>query len=99
MDIWSREWKEKQKIFISYSHEGKVTEDRESLAHYGTQVAFFSVVNPYIAEQIYKQKILSQWNKDGFWGDKNNYYDQNWVWFGTALYTDNLPNLWTYKTN
>lgn len=97
MDIWSREWKEKQKIFISYSHNGRTTEEAESLAHYGTQVAFFSVVNPDIAEQIYKQKILSRWNKEGFWGDINNYYDQNWVWFGTALYTNNLPNLW--KTN
>lgn len=94
MDIWSMEWKEKQKIFISYSHDGKPTEENESLAHYGTQIAFFSVVNPDIAEQVYKQKILSQWNKDGFWGDKNNYYDQNWVWLGTALYSGNLPNLW-----
>jgi len=97
MDIWSREWKEKQKIFTSYSHNGRTTEETESLAHYGTQVAFFSVVNPDIAEQIYKQKILSQWNKEGFWGDSNNYYDQNWVWFGTALYTNNLPNLWSSR--
>jgi len=30
---------------------------------------------------------------EGYWGDKNNYYDQNWAWFATALYTNNLPNL------
>ena len=95
MDIWSREWKEKQKIFTNYSHDGKSADNSESLAHYGIQVAFFSVVNHDIANQIYKQKILTQWNNEGYWGDKNNYYDQNWVWFGTALYSNNLPNLWT----
>lgn len=29
-----------------------------------------------------------------YWGDKNNYYDQNWVWFSTAFYLDELPALW-----
>lgn len=99
MDIWQREWEEKQKIFISYSRDGKAVESAESLAHYGTQLALFSIIDPYVADQIYKQKVLSQWNKDGYWGDKNNFYDQNWVWFGIALYKNNLPNLWTYNTN
>jgi len=94
MGIWSSEWKEKQKIFSGYFHDGQPTDNTESLSHYGTQLAFFSVIDPNIAEQIYKQKILTQWNKEGFWGDTNNYYDQNWVWFGTALYTNNLPNIW-----
>lgn len=97
MDLWSKEWQEKQKIYVNYSHDGTPLQDTESLAHYGTQLAFFSITNPDVANQIYTQKILSQWNNDGYWGDKNNYYDQNWIWFGAALYTDNLPNLWIYK--
>lgn len=94
MGLWQKEWSKQQKIYASYSHDGTPLQNTESLAHYGTQLALFAIINPDVADQIYKQKVLSQWGKDGYWGDKNNYYDQNWAWFGTALYTDNLPNLW-----
>ncbi len=94
MGLWQKEWSKQQKIYASYSHNGTPSQNTESLAHYGTQLAFFSITNPDVANQIYTQKILSQWNKNGYWGDQNNYYDQNWAWFGTALYSGNLPNLW-----
>ncbi|MBU3979078.1 hypothetical protein KJ980_08310 [Patescibacteria group bacterium] len=97
MTIWPKEWTEKQKIYSTYTHDGKMVNNEESLSHYGTQLAFFTITDKKIADEIYKKKILSQWNKEGYWGDKNNYYDQNWVWFGTALYTNNLSNLWVNK--
>ncbi len=92
--FWKNEWQAKGKIYATYTHNGEPIFTDESLSSYGTQLAYFSITNPDIANQIYKQKILSQWNKDGYWGKKDNYYDQNWAWFGTAFYTNNLPNLW-----
>lgn len=94
INLWTEEWQEKQKIYVNYTHDGKPIAETESLAHYGTQLAFFSIINSPIADQIYNQKVLSQWNKEGYWGNKDNYYDQNWAWFGTALYKNRLPNLW-----
>ena len=53
-----------------------------------------NVYNSNLSTQLLENKITSQWNSPGYWGNKNDYYDQNWVWFGTALATNNLPNLW-----
>lgn len=48
------------------------------------------------AQDIYKKLFEDTFVFDkGYWGDGSNYYDQNWGWFSTALYTENLPNLWT----
>jgi len=95
MPIWAQEWESNKSMYASYTHDGKALANSESLAHYGSQLSQFAITNKDIAEQIYKEKIYAQWNEGGFWSDKNNYYDQNWAWFGTALYTNNLPNLWT----
>lgn len=53
------------------------------------------ITNPDIAKFYYYQTLGSNFNLQGYWGDdKINYYDQNWAWFATALYTNMLPNLW-----
>lgn len=43
---------------------------------------------------FYEDRFKPQYDMAGFWGEKTNYYGQNWVWFGTALYSKNFPNLW-----
>lgn len=97
MKFWLNEWSQNQKIYASYTHEGKAKEKTESLANYGAQLALFSIVDRNIARQIYDKKILPYFQLDqenAYWGEKNNYYDQNWVWFGLGLYGHRLPNLW-----
>jgi endo-1,4-beta-D-glucanase Y len=48
------------------------------------------------ANRYYNNVFSNSHNTEfGFWGDKHNYYDQNWVWFGAGLFNDDLPNLWT----
>ncbi|MCS7091989.1 MAG: hypothetical protein NZM26_01405 [Patescibacteria group bacterium] len=79
----------KKEILSVYHLDSVPLSENESLANYGIQLAFFSVVNPVIAEEIYREKVASQWTDEGFWGDRYNYYDQNWVWFGIALYVNN----------
>lgn len=100
INLFTDEWKKNGKIYTAYTHEGKNTDKSESLAQYGTQLAYFTIIDKKIADKIYDAKINSVYshNKNEFyWGDKNNYYNQNWVWFGTALYTNNLPNLWVNR--
>lgn len=95
--LFTDEWNKNNKINTAYTHDGKSTDGGESLAQYSTQLAYFTLVDKKIADAIYDSKILSDYrhDKNGFyWGDKNNYYNQNWVWFGTAFYTNNLPNIW-----
>lgn len=42
------------------------------------------------ADKLYSSIYDSNYNQQGYWGDKTNYYDQNWAWFTTALYQNRL---------
>lgn len=96
--LFSDEWNENKKIHSSYTHAGKAIDDTEALSQYAGQLAYFTIVDKEVAEDIYDSKILPNLRNNvgkHYWGDLNNYYDQNWVWFSTALYKNRLPNLWT----
>ena len=72
-------------------------EEYESVSAYAGNLGYFSVIYPEMADDIYSEKILSKLYEDekqSYWEDPKNYYTQNWAWFATALYSNNLPNLW-----
>ncbi len=97
MEFISQEWKNNKKISVAYTHDGKVWENYESVAAYSTNLGLFKVLNPELAHELYDQKIKEKFYEDdtqSYWEDPKNYYTQNWAWFGTALYSDRLPNLW-----
>ena len=97
LEFLNKEWLEKKKISASYSHNGESWENYESTASYGTNLGYFIVVHPETSKEIYEEKILGKYFEDeekSYWNDPKNYYEQNWGWFGTALYADKLPNLW-----
>ncbi len=66
----------------------------------GTSVgalSVFTMIDRKTASDYYRNTIETVYIPDqGFWGDKENYFNQNWVWFGTALHSRNLPNIWNY---
>ena len=93
----SKEYDSKKKLAVAYTHDGQVWEDYESVAAYGANMGYFVVVDPLIAKEIYQTKIQSKFYEEenvSYWDDQNNYYSQNWAWFGTAMYGNLLPNLW-----
>jgi endo-1,4-beta-D-glucanase Y/4-amino-4-deoxy-L-arabinose transferase-like glycosyltransferase len=91
------EWKKEKKLTAVYTHDGKVWEQYETAAAYAADLGYFSIVDRKTADVIYNEKVLKKFYEDkdrSYWEDPENYYIQNWAWFGTALYTNNLPNLW-----
>lgn len=95
--LFREEWKAKNKINSSYAHSGKAIGNTESLSQYAGQLAYFTILDRGIARELYDRKLLSNLRtKDmkHYWGDPDNYYDQNWVWFSTAFFKNSLPNLW-----
>jgi endo-1,4-beta-D-glucanase Y/4-amino-4-deoxy-L-arabinose transferase-like glycosyltransferase len=97
ISLFTNEWNKKHKIFATYAHDGKNLGKDESLIQYSTQLAYFNVTDPKIANSIFITKInpeRHEYQSLIYWGDKNNYYTQNWIWFGIALYSGNIPNLW-----
>ena len=93
--ILSEQFTQTGKIASSFSHDGTVINQNENPSMYATSLGYFIVENPELARRIYEEKIVRLYanSQDAF--DTNlPYYDQNWLWFGTALYHNFLINLW-----
>ncbi len=89
------EWKSKNVLASTYSHDGRVVYSNESPAMYGASIGFFLAAGDENAKEIYNEKLLPLYNPDKrSWARPLGYYDSNWAWFGMALYNNTLPNLY-----
>ena len=97
------QWKQTGRLMAGYSHSGTVVQNWEDLAIYGGTLGNFLITEPALADQVVQTKLLPAYQtvRDNDpthtfigWGDSDNYYNQNWVWFGLALYSNKLPNLY-----
>ena len=55
------------------------------------------VVDEDLARRVYGEKIEARYEDDpegAYWGDPNNYYDQNLAFFATATLDGTMSNLW-----
>ncbi len=96
--FFAKQWLENNKYSAIYDLAGKKQVDYSSLSTEVAPLSVFAELDKPTATEIYTKLFEKKFNyEEGYWGNKNNYYDQNWAWFGTALYTDSLPNLWTDK--
>lgn len=90
-----KQWKSGGKIAAVYTLDGKPKTNFESLSTNAGTLSVLTVTNRELAGEVYSELFDKKFNYDeGYWGDKNNYYDQNWAWFAIALYSGNLPNYW-----
>lgn len=103
-DTLRQKWQQEGKLVAVYDHSGKAVDSREDLATYAGALANFSLTEPALADALVATKYLPAYKQvdntdptQAFvgWGDSQNYYNQNWVWFGLALYSNSLPNLFT----
>jgi endoglucanase len=87
-------WQKNKALDTVYSHTGVPVGTYESPAMYGGSIGYFLVTDPQEAEALYTTKLayLYDPNING-WKQPLSYYDDNWAWFGIALYNDLLPNL------
>jgi endoglucanase len=90
-EFYKEEFTEKKEFKSIYSLSGKPEVNYSNISVNTGPLSIFSVVNRKIADDIYRTLIKPKYSSKGYWGDGKNYYDQNWVWFGTALYSNNLP--------
>lgn len=94
MDFLAGEWESKGRIFAAYNQSGAVLEPRESPAMYGGTVGYFMVAHPEVSQTVYEQKLLYLYDPNAnAWKEPLSYWDDNWAWFGIALYNRLLPNL------
>ncbi len=98
LEFLSKEWDSRGKLFSGYNRDGSPKTDYESVSTYGGSLGYFLLVDPENAHEIFNQKLVSTYNSDtetlhNF--DELAYYEQNWLWFGIALYHHELPNLYS----
>lgn len=93
LSFLSEEWQKERKLYL-YTHDGVVLSREESPALYGGSIGYFLLHKPSIAEEVYIEKLQILYDPDKqSWKKPLSYYDDNWAWFGIALYNNALPNL------
>jgi endoglucanase len=94
MSFLGDQWKQTGKIYSTYDHAGDAVTKDEVAEAYGTAQAYFDIVEPTIANDVYGQKLSSLYDQDtDSWKQPLTYYASNWVWFGIGLHEHQLPNL------
>jgi endoglucanase len=95
MKFLDDEWSRTGKLASIYKHDGTATLGGEAPSVYGGTIGHFLISNPNASKDIYENKLVSLYNPDSnSWRVTLSYYDDNWAWFGMAMYNDELPNLW-----
>lgn len=70
-----------------FTHDGADLNSTENPVMYATSLGYFMVSQPDMSQRIYNSKILELYSNDtnSFRNDLP-YYEENWLWFGAALY-------------
>ncbi len=90
----SDQWKAKGALAGIYAHDGSVVTNSESPSMYGGTIGYFMNADPAVAKELYQKKLEFLYDPGkNSWKDTLSYYDDNWAWFGIALYNNLLPNL------
>ena len=92
-DFFHEKWKV-QGLASVYTTDGQPVIDEGNISTDVGALSVFVVTDEALAEEFYQERVAHTYNDDGYWGNPNNYYDQNWAWFGTALYAGKLTNFW-----
>lgn len=88
------DWDHSHQLYAVYHHDGKPAVQYPSYAMYGASLGYFSIIHPATATAIYKAKFVPLYDSAHRQLTKTlNYYDNNWAWFGLALYGHQLPKL------
>ena len=92
--FFSGQWTASGKLVDKYAHDGQALSSNESPAVYGGSLGYFLVSDPQLADQVYTQKLRTLYDPNTqAWTSKLGYYEDNWAWFGLALYHHELPDL------
>ncbi len=94
MSFLGTQWQTEGIIYANHGHDGSIRSHYEAPALYGGSMGYFLVSDPQHAREVYREKLLILFDPDtNTWRAPLSYYDANWVWFGMALYNDQLPDL------
>ena len=95
MGFLGSEWRARGSLATSYGHDGARLSSDQSLATYGGAMGYFMVSDARAAAAVYRGKLEAVFDtNESKWAKPQSYYDENWGWFGMALYAGELANLY-----
>lgn len=102
LDLPERAYERDGKLAAAYGADGQPLVDYESLSMYAGAIGqlMFSP-DRQLAQRVYNDHLAAAYRDTpagAYWGDPDNYYDQNWAWFATALANGTFGNLWAGKS-
>ena len=87
------QWQNASRLAAVYSHSGGVVGSYEDPTIYGGDIGNLLVTDPAGAAQIQRLLLATFHSSPAYFGDPQNYFEQNWVWFGLALSAGVLVDL------
>jgi endo-1,4-beta-D-glucanase Y len=88
-----QDYEKNHTLASAYAHDGSRFTANENPAMYATALGYFTIFNKSVAAQIYQDKIIRLYSNDQNTFNKSiPYYEQNWLWFGAALYNKFLSD-------
>lgn len=94
-----RYWQIRGDMPISITYDGIVRHpELQSGSIYGAMLPGLYAQDQQAAEQMIAKRILPNLKPGGQWNTKNDYYSQNWLWFGLALAAD-YGESWEWSRN
>lgn len=78
-------WEINGNLPTAVTSDGIIRTPHDSYAVYGANLPAISIINNKVGQQIYHKKLAGEYVK-GFWGNPKDYYSQNIIWFGIALW-------------
>ncbi len=87
-------WRRDHRLAAVYHHDGSAAAGYEDVAAYAGDLGNLLVTDTAAARQVVEEKLLPSLRRSSgvpAWGDPDNYYQQNWVWFGLALAAGRIP--------
>ena len=91
-DFFYSEWKGNRLVSV-YTADGMPVNGGRNISTDIGALSVFIVTDKNVAEEFYQDRIVPEYNEEGYWEEKNNYYGQNWAWLGLGLYKGSLNNL------
>ena len=94
----ARELAQGGRLAAEYRLDGTPAADYEALSMYAGSLGGLLIGGDQeVMHRVFAEKILGRYADDprgAYFGEADNYYDQNWAWFAAALMDGSLGNLW-----
>ena len=85
------QYEKNNQLATNYTHDGSVINQNENPDMYATSIGYFMIADPQVAQDIYENKILKLYSNDNnSFNTDLGCYEQNWLWFGAAMYNNYL---------